>query len=109
MAKEDVLKALKDYIGDDTGDSAINLMETVSDAINETDASEIETLKGKVAELEQKVVDTENTWREKYMKRFTDNTPTTTGDDEKETVDEGANSEDEYITPPSFEEIVKEF
>ena len=108
MAKEDVLKALKDYIGDDTGDSAIELMETVSDAINESDASEIETLKGKVAELEQKVVDTENTWREKYMKRFTDNTPETTTKETKDEEDNGAN-EDDYIEPPSFEEIANEF
>ena len=106
MAKDEILKMLSDYIGDDTGDSAIALMEKVSDAL---DDSVVEKLNNEITDLKQQVVDTENTWREKYMKRFTDNTPTTTGDEEKEVVDEGANSEDEYIAPPSFEEIAKEF
>ena len=106
MAKDEILKMLSDYIGEDTGDSAIELMEKVSEALDE---SVVESLNKEITDLKQQVIDTENTWREKYMKRFTDNTPTTTGDEEKETVDEGANSEDEYIAPPSFEEIAKEF
>lgn len=106
MVKDEILKMLSDYIGEDTSDSAIALIEKVSDALDE---SVVESLNKEITDLKQQVVDTENTWREKYMKRFTDNTPTTTGDEEKETVDEGANSEDEYITPPSFEEIANEF
>lgn len=105
MPKEDVLKMLSDYIGEDTSDNAIALMEKVSDALDE---SVVESLNNEIDNLKKQVTDTENTWREKYMKRFTDNTPITTGSEEKEEEDTGANSED-IIEPPSFEEIANEF
>lgn len=105
-SKEEFTKMLSEYIGDDTGDSAIKLMETITDSWDDSRAVELEN---KVALLEQEKTELDKSWREKYMKRFTDSTPTTT-DDEKDEVDEGANdSEQDDIEPPTFEEIAKEF
>ena len=105
-SKEEFKKMLSEYIGDDTGDSAIKLMETITDSWDDSRTVELEN---KVALLEQEKTELDKTWREKYMKRFTDATPTTS-DDEKEEVDDGANdSEVEDLEPPTFEEIAKEF
>ena len=105
MAKDEVLKMLSDYIGEDKSDSAITLMEKVNDAL---DDSVVDKLNDQIKELERKVEDTDNTWRERYMKRFTDNTPPTTTTEDKEEEDTGDNSED-IVEPPSFEEIANEF
>lgn len=104
--KEEVIKKLAEYIGEDKSDGAIELMEIVNDSM---DDSKITSLESEIATLKQEKADLDNSWREKYMKRFTDATPTTTGD-EKDEVDTGANdSEEEDLEPPTFEEIAEEF
>ena len=103
--KEEVIKMVSDYIGEDKGDNAILLMETVTDYVSD---SKIEELEKEVETLKQEKTEVENTWREKYMKRFTDFTPNTT-DDKKDVVDEGGNPSEDDIEPPSFEDIAKEF
>lgn len=105
LSREDLINSIVDYIGEDKSDNAITLIENVTDSIE--DSVDVSSYEARITELEKKVEETENTWREKYISRFKDYTPTPTKDVKTE-VDSGANSEDGDIEPPSFEDIAKE-
>lgn len=106
MIKKDLIKFVTDYIGDDKSDANIQLLENITDSIEEgPDVSEYET---KITELENKVNSIDAEWRAKYVARFNDYTPDSS-DDKKSEVDNGANPEEDDIEPPTFEEIAEEF
>ena len=105
LTKEELLKKANAFIGDQATDEGVSLLEDIADTIEDT--TDISEYVKRIEELEQKVSDTENTWREKYRARFLDSTPDTKPEPIKEEVDNGANDDD--IEPPSFEEIAAMF
>lgn len=105
LTKEELLKKANAFIGDQATDEGVSLLEDIADTIEDT--IDISEYVKKIEELEQKVSDTENTWREKYRARFLDSTPDTKPEPIKDEVDNGDNDDD--IEPPSFEEIAAMF
>ena len=105
LTKEELLKKANAFIGDQATDEGVSLLEDIADTIEDT--TDISEYVKRIEELEQKVSDTENTWREKYRARFLDFTPDTKPEPIKDEVDNGANDDD--IEPPSFEEIAAMF
>ena len=105
LTKEELLKKANAFIGDQATDEGVSLLEDIADTIEDT--TDISEYVKRIEELEQKVSDTENTWREKYRARFLDSTPDTKPEPVKDEVDNGGNDDD--IEPPSFEEIAAMF
>ena len=58
--KEDLLKSLKEMIGDDTSDESIAIIEDFSDTLNSYDTEN----------WKQRYEDNDKMWREKYKERF---------------------------------------
>lgn len=107
VSKEEFISSLSAFIGDNSSDEAIKLLEDASDTIeNETDVSKYLT---EIDELKNKIVETENTWREKYKSRFTDYTPSVGNTEVSETVDTPAANNEEDVIIPTDEEIADMF
>lgn len=70
LSREELMDAVASIIGDRTDDQAIAFVENVTDTFDTVSSAELETANAKIAELTQKVADTEETWRKKYMDRF---------------------------------------
>lgn len=88
--KEEIIKKLSEYIGEDTSEEAIALLESVSDALDvsiEDKEREIEELKKAIEELKRK-----------YIERFTNPEVTT----ETEEIDDES---DEIEIKEKFEEL----
>lgn len=102
LSNEDLIKKVSDFVGEDTSDAALSLLEDVSDTLK--DANDVSKYEAEIAELRKKVDEIDTSWREKYKARFTDVTPTMSADVKTE-VDTGANNEEGDIEPPSFEEL----
>lgn len=107
VSKEEFISSLSAFIGDNSSDEAIKLLEDASDTIeSETDVSKYLT---EIDELKNKIVETENTWREKYKSRFTDYTPSVGNTEVNETVDTPAANNEEEVIIPTDEEIADMF
>lgn len=106
MSKEELIKFVTDYIGDDKSDANIQLLENVTDSIE--DGPDVSEYEAKIVDLENKIDSIDAEWREKYVARFSDYTPDASQDQKTET-DNGANSEEDDSEPPTFEEIAEEF
>lgn len=100
LSKDELIKKVSDYVGNDDG--ALELLGDLTDTLE--DSTDVSGYEARIVELENKVAETETMWREKYKARFTDVTPKAT-EDIKDEVDNGDNSEEGDIEPPSFEEI----
>ena len=83
LNKEEIIKKLSDYIGEDTSDGALSLLEDVTDTLE--DSADVSKYVSEIEELKNKIEETDTMWREKYKA--------------------GDNSEDEDIEPPTEEEI----
>lgn len=70
LSREDLMNAVASIVGDRTDDEAIAFVENVTDTFDSDYSVELETANAKITELTQKVADTEETWRKKYMDRF---------------------------------------
>lgn len=70
LTREELMNAVASIIGDRTDDEAIAFVENVTDTFDSDSSVELETANAKIAELTQKVTDTESAWRKKYMDRF---------------------------------------
>lgn len=94
LEKEALIEKVKSYIGEDTSDAAISLLEDVSDSVEGFDGVTME-------EAERMVAEKEEEWRKKYIDRFSGN------DEEKEETEEEnlPDSEEELI---SYDELFKE-
>ncbi len=94
LSKEELITKIKSYIGDDTSDAAISILEDVADSVDVPDGISEEEMNAKIEEIDKK-------WREKYIQRFTDGEPSE--EDEKE------EEEEEIILPDDDkkEEIIK--
>lgn len=95
--KEELLNIIKEHLGDDTSDSALQLVEDVSDTFDDlnshTDGEDWKT------KYEQNDAD----WRKKYRDRFF-NTGNAEGDDKHDSRDE---EPDEETEPTTFDELFK--
>ena len=94
LEKEALIEKVKSYIGEDTSDAAISLLEDVSDSVEGFDGVTME-------EAERMVAEKEEEWRKKYIERFSGN------DEEKEEIEEEnlPDSEEELV---SYDELFKE-
>lgn len=88
--KDEIIKKLSDYIGDDTSEDAIALLESVSDALDvsiEDKEREIEELKADIEELKRK-----------YIERFTN-------PEKIEEIEETEEETEEVIIKEKYEEL----
>jgi hypothetical protein len=69
-SKEEIIASLQSVCVENTSDEFISLLEDLSDTLETTDNSLVE-------ELKQQLIDTETSWRNKYIARFTEPTQTT--------------------------------
>lgn len=107
VSKEEFISSLSAFIGDNSSDEAIKLLEDASDTIeSETDVSKYLT---EIDELKNKIVETENTWREKYKSRFTDYTPSVGNTEVNDVVDTPAANNEEDVIIPTDDEIADMF
>ena len=100
LTREELMSKFTSYIGEDTSDAALELMEDINDSFD----SDLSSYVDQIEELKRKVEETDNMWREKYKARFTDYTPDTSSSNISE-VDTGDNSEADDIEPPTEEEL----
>lgn len=70
LTRDELMSAVASIVGDRTDDEAIAFVENVSDTFDTDSSDELETANATIAELTQKVADTESAWRKKYMDRF---------------------------------------
>ena len=61
--KDEILQSVKSIIGESTDDNAIELLEDITDTINDYDERTKEDWKAKYDELDE-------TWKKKYKERF---------------------------------------
>ena len=61
--KDEILQSIKSIIGESTDDNAIELLEDITDTINDYDEKTKEDWKAKYDELDE-------TWKKKYKERF---------------------------------------
>lgn len=96
LEKEALIEKVKSYIGEDTSDAAISLLEDVSDSVEGFDGITME-------EAERMVAEKEEEWRKKYIERFSGNDEEI---DKEETEEENLpDSEEELV---SYDELFKE-
>ena len=99
ITKDEIIRKIKEYAGEDNGDSVIEILEDVSDTFDSF-AGDGEDWKTKYEELDK-------SWREKYTSRFMDGTnKTPTGDEvDGNTHDE---TKEEIVTYDDFFKAIEE-
>lgn len=65
ISKDDILNKLKDRIGDDTSDEALQFIEDVADTYND-----LESRSKDQTDWEKKYKENDDAWRKKYKERF---------------------------------------
>ena len=90
LPKEDLLKKLSEKLGDD--DDSLAILEDVADSMDPVDVKGYED---QIAALEKQVVETEETWRNKYKARFTEPAAVAKTDDPKVVDPADGQSEEE--------------
>lgn len=99
----EILDSAKTLFEGNSSDEVLNFLEDLQDSYTEQDITSYET---RISELEQKVIDTESEWREKYKARFF-----TQEDDQISVVDDTSKQETDEVEAevPSVEEIAESF
>lgn len=97
--KEELLKALKDKIGDDTSDETLSLIEDFSDTL-----SDLETKTKDTTDWKTKFEENDKEWRKKYKDRFFEGTSGGNKDEPELNDDETDDDNDE---PKSFDDLFK--
>mgnify|MGYP007006851739 CR=1 FL=1 len=90
LSKEELLKKVREYVGDRKDDGTIEIIEDISDSFDSTDADE----------WKKKYEENDKMWRDKYISRFYDKK-----EEESETPAEHEEEEKEYS---SYEDLFKE-
>lgn len=75
--REELMSSIKNYLGEDTSDEALSLVQDISDTLGDSNAQT-------VADLRQQLKDQDETWRKKYRDTFFSGTPDKDGDDPPE-------------------------
>ena len=102
---EDLMSSAKSLFADNSSDEVLNFLEDLTDSYTEQDVTSYET---KISELEKKVEDTENEWREKYKARFFEPKEQVSVIDEAQKEDTGNEGGDD-VEVPSVDEIAESF
>ena len=102
---EDLMSSAKSLFADDSSDEVLNFLEDLTDSYTEQDVTSYET---RIAELEKKVEDTDNEWREKYKARFFEPKEQISVIDEAQT-EEGSTEGGDEVEVPSVDEIAESF
>ena len=66
--KDEILKAIKSKLGEDTGDDTIALLEDITDTLNDYDNKTTDT-----EDWKTKYEENDKAWRKKYTDRFFNN------------------------------------
>lgn len=91
---EDIIKTVKEVIGDRTDDTVIELLEDITDSVLSEKGFTQEDIDNAVSETETK-------WREKYIARFS-------GKVKDEEYEEEEEEEEEEEDIPSLDDLLKE-
>lgn len=95
-SKDELIAQVQAYIGEDTSDEAITLLEDVSDSVSDVN-EDVEELTKQLNEANEKVINLDNEWRERYKARFNDSSLVTPQPEEQEDIeDEGEGNLTEY-------------
>lgn len=70
VTKQDYLTRLNAMFGEEPTDEQLSLIEDFSDIYDSGNIDKVNQLQGQVQSLEQKVAETEKTWKQKYRDRF---------------------------------------
>lgn len=99
--KDELINALKGFIGEDDSDNAISLLEDVSDTF-----SDFETKVSDPEDWKKKYEENDKAWRKKYTDRFS--TPVDKPADEVEPNETGTTENNEAVEKElTFEELFK--
>ena len=79
--KDELINQFKEIIGERTDDGVLMFLEDLTDSVNEDAASEIESLQNQIKELEE-------SWRKKYIDRFSNANPETDPETDPETFED---------------------
>jgi len=93
--KDEILKAIKSKLGEDTGDDTIALLEDITDTLNDYDNKTTDT-----EDWKTKYEENDKAWRKKYTDRFFNNDDV---DDEKDEPEDKPKDEPEEKS--TFEEL----
>ena len=88
---DDILNSIKEQIGDEQTDEAIELLEDITDTFNEVTKNNNEDWKKKYEENDK-------AWRNKYKERFTSSSPNNEDD---------LGGEDDEPKPKTFDDLFK--
>ena len=102
---EDLMSSAKTLFADNSSDEVLSFLEDLTDSYTEQDVTSYES---RILELEKKVEDTENEWREKYKARFFEPKEQISVIDEAQTEDTGNEGGDD-VEVPSVDEIAESF
>ena len=92
LSKEDLLMKVKDYIGDDTSEEAVSLLEDVDDSMSDSNDGE----------WEQKYHELDESWKQKYIERFGSGDPDQNKEDDSK---EDESKEDDSEEEKTFDEL----
>lgn len=106
ISKDDLIKKVSAYIGEDNSEEALSILEDISDSFEEVDVTEYEN---KISTLEKDIADLDASWRTRYRERFENKDATPTTQPEPKISIEDSVPSEEDVTPPSFEDIAAEF
>lgn len=67
-SKDEIMAALKDFLGDDASDTAISLVEDVTDTLNDYDTKTKDS-----TDWERKYRENDENWAKRYRDRFFNN------------------------------------
>ena len=100
--KEEILKAIKDRIGEDTSDEAIAFLEDITDTIND-----YENKTKDETDWKAKYEENDKEWRNKYRDRFFNGDVKDDIEKEKnkQPTDDSEDEEDEPHVMTSFDEL----
>lgn len=95
-SKDEILTMLKDYLKEDTSDTALALLEDISDSLNNNGE-----------DWKKKYEENEKEWRERYKARFFEKVEDVKEDaeDVKEDVEDKEDSEEKIL---SYDKLFKE-
>lgn len=105
VSKDELLKQIKNIIGDNTSDEALALIENASDTLDEqAKGGNTEELTKQIAVLKKEKEDVEKMWREKYRERFFSGVNTSTEDNNDDGNNDNESGEEES-EPKTFEDL----
>lgn len=97
LTKNELMEKVKNFLGDDTSDEALEIIEDISDTVEA----------GNSEDWKQKYEENDKKWREKYRDRFFNGDNNDDTDNEKPKETENKESEKEQEKLLTFENLFK--